>query len=52
MTVEDGTAYYDVTAATLAESGTVECQVRLYDAENRLMSSPRFMLEVSGESAW
>lgn len=47
MTVEDGTAYYDVTAATLAESGTVECQVRLYDAENRLMSSPRFMLEVS-----
>lgn len=47
MTVEDGTAYYDVTAATISELGTVECQVRLYDSENRLMSSPRFMLEVS-----
>lgn len=47
MTVEDGTAYYDVTAATISETGTVECQVRLYDAENRLMSSPRFMIEVS-----
>lgn len=45
MTVSGGAAYYDVTSATLDEPGTVECQVRLYDAENGLISSPRFTIE-------
>ncbi len=43
---EGNTIVYDFTPQTCAAVGAVECEVRLYGAEDRLITSPRFFISV------
>lgn len=44
--IVDGAAEYNVTAQTTALAGIVDCEVRLYGADDRLLTSPRFTMVV------
>lgn len=44
--IEDNTIIYEITGQTTAVIGVVACQIRLYSAGNKLLSSPDFTLLV------
>ncbi len=44
--VEQNEIIYDFTPQTAAAEGRVKCEIRLYDAEGRLITSPHFLLDV------
>lgn len=45
-TIENDTVIYDLTAQTTAAAGRLDCEVRLYGAENKLLIAPRFAVYV------
>ena len=44
--IADNAVIYAFTAQTCAASGSVPCEIRLYGADGKLITSPRFLLEV------
>ena len=44
--IENDTVIYDVTAQTTAAAGRLDCEVRLYGAENKLLIAPKFTVYV------
>lgn len=45
-TIKDNTIIYEITLQTAIVLGTVECEVTLYDADEKQITSPRFSLIV------
>ena len=41
------TIVYELSEQTTTAPGTVDCEIRLYDTKNRLITSPRFILVVN-----
>lgn len=48
--IENDTVIYDLTAQTTACPGRLDCEVRLYGAENRLLIAPRFSVYVESSA--
>ncbi len=49
-TIENDTVIYDLTAQTTASPGRLDCEVRLYGAENRILIAPRFSVYVESSA--
>lgn len=49
--IEDCTIVYELTGQTTNVPGVLECEIRLYGADNQLITSPRFLLIV-GENVY
>ena len=47
-TIENNTIIYDVTEQTVATEGRVECEIKLYGADDKLITSPKFTINVFG----
>lgn len=45
-TIEGCTIIYELTPQTVAVEGVVECEIRLYDADDKLLTGPSFLLVV------
>lgn len=45
-TIDGGTIVYEMTPQTTAAPGQADCELRLYGADDRLLTSPRFTLLV------
>ena len=45
-TISDCTIQYEMTGQTTNVAGVTECEIRLYGADNQLITSPRFLLIV------
>ncbi len=51
-TVEsDGSVRYDFTEQTTSSCGVVECEIRIYDKDEKLITSPRFTIVVNARVA-
>ena len=46
--VQNSKIQYDITAQTVAATGTVECQIRIYGTDGTLITSPCFTILVTG----
>ena len=46
------TVRYDFTDQTTAAVGTVNCEIRVYDANGRLLTTPRFIIVVDEKVIW
>lgn len=44
--IEDDTIIYELTPQTTAAAGCVECEIRLYGADDKLLTSPGFLIAV------
>lgn len=47
-TIENNTITYEVTEQTVAAEGRVNCEIRLYGADGKLITSPKFTISVFG----
>ena len=45
--IENGDAYYEFTAQTVSVTGTLQCAIVIYGADNKIISTPQFLISVS-----
>ncbi len=45
--IENGEAYYEFTAQTVSVTGTLQCAIIIYGADNKIISTPQFLISVS-----